>query len=911
VANGMRIHVTNEGPNYADETRVSAPLLGLFRSVLGLPDARPFTHQAKAFEIIAEQNREVRLVAGTAAGKTLAVGVPLSRKLQQGLIRRALFMYPTLALLEDQRKVMDRLATHTGLTVGELKGGLTRSRLIASLNKQVLLATPDAVYWFFRKNVKYNSLLIYGLAQVDEFVLDEAHLFNGLMLCNFKHLWQRVKTLGECLGKTPRLHILTATPTDELSQLNGAEEISGKSKGRDVSVEFRPTGLYDRDQEFVKAVNEMLAAGQRKLLVVCNSARMAHQLFEKFKVTASSEIPVEHRLTFGKSQWADLARWLKESGIESGVLDELEKRLSREREEDTVLADVPSDVILDLLTEQVVLHVSEILERQCSQVKRALSQKQQRPGETWESLLNNRSLPSRIIAHIRRRLEETQDAHAQEALVDEFLAQTSEKLSDLADEHISCRAGEFRELKDAFVSVGIEQELSGLLTKRLSFEMKADPSQLPARGFSNHPVYLRSLPWLTDKETADRIHEAIKAGLESGELDAECRHIGLWKKTDVPVIVYSGSMARHAREGLINVFADLERAVLISTSAVEVGVDFHADVLITEECEGNSFLQRFGRVGRHSEGSNVIALLRGDTYAKLLELDGAEISREAFSSSIIQIFPRRTYAAGSSLLDASHYLINEQVGRIGERLNGGVDAKVKAIAEQLRSAGIQMGFGLRSTMPQITLRDGVTKDPFYLMRYVDDQDLRPADSPFEVARAQTWFTNLIFQRARFNIVVNLEETLKASQHLFIWHAGELSVCNARAIAWYHLSKLMQNVQWSEKQPLYFILSHGDVYVSRIERDLEMAPEELVHDAQANPLFIPNQSFLVLWGWTDPEKTRALLENARAADWEELHYDWDRLQTDHAKAMVILEKTTGACFAAYQELLNHVNRQAKN
>lgn len=905
----MRVRVTNAGPGYADAASVSAPLLALFRDVLRLSEALPFTHQAEAFEFVASQNREVRLVAGTAAGKTLAVGVPLAWKLQQGLIRRTVLMYPTLALLEDQRKVMDRLAEHTGLTVGELKGGLTRSKLIASLNKQILLATPDAVYWFFRKNVKYNSLLIYGLAQVDEFVLDEAHLFNGLMLCNFKHLWQRVKTLAECLGKTPRLHILTATPTDELSHLTDAEEISGKSKGHDVSVELCPSGWRDRDKEFVMAVNEMLDAGQRKLLVVCNSARMAHQLFEKFSVADVSEIPVEHRLKFGKVKLGQLTRCLEKSGIERDVLDDLANRLSLAQ--DVVLADVPNGVTLKLSVEEVALHVNEILERQCSRVKRALWLKQQRSGETWESVLNNRSLPSRIIAQLRPRLEETQDVKAQEAAVDEWLAQTSESLSDFAIEEINCRAGKFGELKDAFVSLGIDRELSALLTKRLSFEMKADPSQLPAQDFSRRPVYLRSLQWLLEEVNADRIRECIKAGLESGELEVECRHIGLWKKTGVPVIVYSGSMARHAREGLINVFADLDRAVLISTSAVEVGVDFHADVLITEECEGNSFLQRFGRVGRHSDGSKVIGLLSGDTYAQLSELDGAEISREEFSARIIHAFPHRTYAAASQLLDASHYLINEQVGRIGERLNARVDGKVKAVAEQLRSAGIQMGFGLRSTMPQITLRDGITKDPFYLLRYVDDQDLRPADSPFEVAEAKTWFTSLIFQRARFNIVVNLEETLKASQHLLISHAGEVSVLSARAIAYYHLSKLTENVEWTEKQPLYFILSHGDVYLSRIERGLEMAPEELVTDAQANPLFISNQSYLVLWGWTDSDKTRGLLENAKTADWEELHYDWDSLQCDQPKAMVILEKTTGACFAAYQELLNYVNRQAQN
>ena len=107
----------------------------------------------------------------------------------------------------------------------------------------------------------------------------------------------------------------------------------------------------------------------------------------------------------------------------------------------------------------------------------------------------------------------------------------------------------------------------------------------------------------------DHNRTLVQTGLESGALKADCRHIGVWKETDVPVIVYSGSMAKRAREGLIEAFADLERAVLISTSAVEVGVDFAADTLITEECEGNSFLQRCGRVGRHGNDSRVIVLV--------------------------------------------------------------------------------------------------------------------------------------------------------------------------------------------------------------------------------------------------------------------------------------------------------------
>jgi len=63
-------------------------------------------------------------------------------------------MYPTIALMEDHRRVMDSLAQITGLEIGQLQGGFSRSELMAVLNKPVILATPDEVYWFFRKNVK-------------------------------------------------------------------------------------------------------------------------------------------------------------------------------------------------------------------------------------------------------------------------------------------------------------------------------------------------------------------------------------------------------------------------------------------------------------------------------------------------------------------------------------------------------------------------------------------------------------------------------------------------------------------------------------------------------------------------------------------------------------------------------------
>lgn len=869
-------------------------------------DAQPFEHQARVFELV-EKGREVFLVAGTASGKTLAIAVPLFAKLQSGLIRRVLFIYPTVALMEDQLSVMNVLAGITGLEISYIRGGMNRSKLISALIKPVILSTPDEIYWFFQKNVKYSGLLIYGLCQVDEFILDEAHLFNGLMLRNFEHLWQRLKGLTSLLGKFPRLHILTATPTEELKRLTsaGTEPVIGKSKCDEVQVEFQAGSRYERPEQFANAVNEMLGAGQQKVLVVCNSARLAHQLFEKYKMEDTSLIPVEHRMRYGKVTLGNLIKWLEKSGMEEELIDELNSRLFKE--EDVVLADVPDGTTLKLLLPDVVACTTGILEKQCWRIKRALWEKNQRQNETWEVLLANRPLPCRIIATLRKQLESAAGVEQQNMIVEQWLAETMEKISNIPDDSLYCRAGEFTALINAFMSAGMDKELAFLLVRRLAFEMRADPAQIPLRSLSHRPIYLRWLDWLTKKDKAEKLRHLIKSGLESGGLDVECRHIGLWKDMNVPVVIYSGSMAKQAREGLINVFADLERAVLISTSAVEVGVDFNADTLITEECEGSSFLQRFGRVGRHGKGSKVVVLVSGDTHAALNDFDNIQISREDFSTRISQIFPCRTYAAGSQFLDATHYLVNEQLGHIGERLNSipGM-AKVKPVAEQLRTAGIQFGYGLRSTIPQITLRDGVAKDLFYLLRYVGNENLISTDSPFEVARAKIWFTNLVFQRARFNVVVNLEETLKASRHVFLWTGSKFHIWSHPAAGWEYLKRMDvfygQTGGWNRWHQGNFLLLYGDVYLARVDR--EVPHPEPVCDYEQNPLFIPNQTYLVLYGWADAGETRNLLESARVADWEELHYDWDGLEW--SKAMVILEKTTGACFAAYKELVDCVS-----
>jgi DEAD/DEAH box helicase domain-containing protein len=115
------IHVANDLPQQADipSDVVSQHMLSIFQSYAGAR-VKPYVHQAEVWEkIAAGQNTFV--VAGTASGKTLAAAVPLFYKLfrvqEPQRIRHALWIYPTIALLEDQRRVFSDLSNALGRRV--------------------------------------------------------------------------------------------------------------------------------------------------------------------------------------------------------------------------------------------------------------------------------------------------------------------------------------------------------------------------------------------------------------------------------------------------------------------------------------------------------------------------------------------------------------------------------------------------------------------------------------------------------------------------------------------------------------------------------------------------------------------------------------------------------------------------
>ncbi|RKX90865.1 MAG: type I-D CRISPR-associated helicase Cas3' [Spirochaetes bacterium] len=134
------------------------------------------------------------------------------------------------------------------------------------------------------------------------------------------------------------------------------------------------------------------------------------------------------------------------------------------------------------------------------------------------------------------------------------------------------------------------------------------------------------------------------------------REIHIKNRNYVPCVIIVNSVvdAIHLEEEIANSYPDLKVSpyhglmskferkiedthIIIGTSAIEVGIDFQCSFLIFNAGDSSSFLQRFGRIGRHKiEGDTPTAyvFLPKHVYESLKELKPGKISRDDFEKFI-------------------------------------------------------------------------------------------------------------------------------------------------------------------------------------------------------------------------------------------------------------------------------------
>ncbi len=115
-----------------------------------------------------------------------------------------------------------------------------------------------------------------------------------------------------------------------------------------------------------------------------------------------------------------------------------------------------------------------------------------------------------------------------------------------------------------------------------------------------------------------------------------------------------------------------EQLLVIGTSAIEVGVDFKCDYLLFEALEAPSFMQRFGRVGRHRPGTAYI-ICPENVRTGIERLD-KEVTRDDFEKKVYDWYAtpesRPWFISTRSGLITVYALVNNFISKVMDGYRG-------------------------------------------------------------------------------------------------------------------------------------------------------------------------------------------------------------------------------------------------
>lgn len=174
---------------------------------------RLWSHQAEALDL-AREGKNVVAVTPTASGKTLVFALPVLETLLADPTARALFLYPTKALAQDQVASLRALAAATGRIRPprfDLYDGDTPDALRRKIRRdppEVLITNPDMLHLGILAHHDDWAPFLAGLRYV---VLDELHVYRGVFGAHVHHILRRLKRLAEAQGASPRFVASSAT----------------------------------------------------------------------------------------------------------------------------------------------------------------------------------------------------------------------------------------------------------------------------------------------------------------------------------------------------------------------------------------------------------------------------------------------------------------------------------------------------------------------------------------------------------------------------------------------------------------------------------------------------------------------------------------------------------------------------
>lgn len=174
-----------------------------------------YTHQKSAYEKIIE-GKSIVAVTPTASGKTLCYNLPVLQSILANSSTRALYMFPTKALAQDQKSEINEIIQAAGVDINSYTyDGDTPANIRQRVRQagHVVITNPDMLHSaILPHHTKWVSLF----ENLKFVVIDELHTYRGVFGSHVANVIRRLKRICRYYGSNPVFICTSATIANPL-----------------------------------------------------------------------------------------------------------------------------------------------------------------------------------------------------------------------------------------------------------------------------------------------------------------------------------------------------------------------------------------------------------------------------------------------------------------------------------------------------------------------------------------------------------------------------------------------------------------------------------------------------------------------------------------------------------------------
>lgn len=207
-----------------------------------------YSHQLTAWTH-ARARRNLILATGTASGKTLAYNLPVLANMLEDPQARAIYLFPTKALTQDQLSSLNSLTPDTWHLTPAIYDGDTPQPHRSTIRKtaRIILTNPDMLHTgILPHHANWGDFF----TNLKFIVIDEAHTYRGVFGSHVANVIRRLKRVAKFYGANPQFILASATIGNpkELAETLIEESVElvdndGSSRGERHFIIYNPPVL--------------------------------------------------------------------------------------------------------------------------------------------------------------------------------------------------------------------------------------------------------------------------------------------------------------------------------------------------------------------------------------------------------------------------------------------------------------------------------------------------------------------------------------------------------------------------------------------------------------------------------------------------------------------------------------------